>query len=172
MLENSPTEGQTAARRPLQFEAVEKIVPVWWVTSIAGVGGKRRKRKCNPHRRRDEMHKDVSRVSGFLLALIVLNFYTADAVLAQGPCAQIRAACEQAGFVRGGGRTGNGIQVDCVRPIMAGTSQRPKASKPLPKVDAQLITACKATNPNFGQARAPAAGPDSGQPRPSVPKDE
>ena len=64
------------------------------------------------------------------------------------------AACQQAGFVQGGAKTGAGLQVDCVRPIMqGGTFQRPKASKALPQVDQQIVAACKASNPNFGKAK-------------------
>jgi len=77
----------------------------------------------------------------------------------QGPCQQIMAACRQAGFVQGGAKTGAGLQVDCVRPVMqGGTFQRPKASKPLPQVDQQIVAACKASNPNFGQAKLQRAG--------------
>jgi hypothetical protein len=76
-----------------------------------------------------------------------------------GPCQQIMAACQQAGFVQGGAKTGAGLQVDCVRPVMqGGTFQRPKASKPLPQVDQQIVADCKARNPNFGQAKAQRAG--------------
>ena len=51
-----------------------------------------------------------------------------------GPCcgtlrAKLRRPCQQAGFARGGAKAGNGIQVDCVRPIMQGTAQRSRASK-------------------------------------------
>ena len=78
---------------------------------------------------------------------------------AQGSCQQIMAACQQAGFLRGGAKTGAGLQVDCVRPIMqGGTFQRPKASKALPQVDQQIVAACKASNPNFGNASAQRAG--------------
>jgi len=78
----------------------------------------------------------------------------AQAAPRQGPCAEIRAACEQAGFVRGGGKTGVGLAVDCVAPIMQGKPQRPKSAKPLPEVSAQLVESCKARNPNFGQRNA------------------
>ena len=67
----------------------------------------------------------------------------------QGPCQQIMAACRQAGFVQGGAKTGVGLAVDCVRPIVQGTAQRPKASKALPPVDPQIVAACKASNPSF-----------------------
>jgi hypothetical protein len=77
----------------------------------------------------------------------------------QGPCEQIMAACQQAGFVQGGAKTGVGLQVDCVRPIMqGGTFQRPKASKALPQVDPQIVAACKTRNPNFGTANPRRAG--------------
>jgi len=68
------------------------------------------------------------------------------------------AACQQAGFVRGGAKTGAGLAVDCVRPIVQGTAQRPKASKALPQVDPQIVAACKASNPNFGKADPQRAG--------------
>ena len=70
----------------------------------------------------------------------------------QGPCQQIMAVCRQAGFVQGGAKTGVGLVVDCVRPIVQGTAQRPKASKPLPQVDPQIAAACKAINPNLAKA--------------------
>jgi hypothetical protein len=69
-----------------------------------------------------------------------------------GPCRQIRAACEQAGFAQGGAKEGSGLLVDCVRPIVQGTPPRSNA-KPLPQVDPQLVEACKQRNPNFGQPK-------------------
>jgi hypothetical protein len=72
------------------------------------------------------------------------------------PCAQIRSACTQAGFVPNGAKTGVGIAADCVQPIMIGTPQRQQATKPLPLVDPQIVSACKERNPNFGM--------DGGQP--------
>nr|UXE45025.1 hypothetical protein Hi04_10k_c4039_00033 [uncultured bacterium] len=77
----------------------------------------------------------------------------------QGPCEQIMAACRQAGFVQGGAKTGAGLQIDCVRPVMqGGTFQRPKASKALPQVDPQIVDACKTRNPNFGTVNPRRAG--------------
>ena len=67
-----------------------------------------------------------------------------------GPCAQIMAACKQAGFVRNGAKTGAGIMVDCARPIMMGTPQQLQGAKPLPQIDPQVVAACKRRNPNFG----------------------
>jgi hypothetical protein len=62
----------------------------------------------------------------------------------QRACAAIRALCEQAGFVRGGARTGDGLFVDCIAPIIQQTPQPPRASRPLPKIDPQLVADCKA----------------------------
>jgi hypothetical protein len=78
-------------------------------------------------------------------------------------CEQITKACERAGFVLGGVNKGIGRDVDCIQPIMEGKPQRPQATRPLPPVDPQLISACKASNPTFGQApvgpSSPAAAP-------------
>jgi hypothetical protein len=56
----------------------------------------------------------------------------------------------QAGFVPQGARAGDGLVVDCIRPIMQGIPQPQRAAKPLPAVDPQLVEACRAQNPNFG----------------------
>jgi len=72
-----------------------------------------------------------------------------------GPCQQIMEACESAGFVRGGVAGGNGLVVDCINPIMQGTTSSPKASKPLPQIDPQVVAACKSKNPSFGHLNAP-----------------
>jgi len=70
-----------------------------------------------------------------------------------GPCAEIRAACLGAGFVPNGARSGRGIAVDCVQPIMAGTPQRPRAARPLPQIDPRIVAACTSSNPSFGRGR-------------------
>ena len=77
----------------------------------------------------------------------------------ENPCETVTAACEHAGFARQGAGNGAGLQVDCVNPIMQGTDQPKKASKPLPKIDPQVVAACKASNPAFGQSKAPTAEP-------------
>jgi N-acetylglucosamine-6-sulfatase len=93
---------------------------------------------------------------GSLCAIVVglAAASASQAALGQGPCEQIAAACQGGGFVQGAARAGNGLQVDCIDPIMQGTAQPHKASKPLPQVDPQLVAACKATNPSFGQPKA------------------
>ena len=70
------------------------------------------------------------------------------------PCAALRQVCVQAGFVPQGARAGEGLIVDCIRPIMQGIPQPQRATKPLPAVDPQLVEACRAQNPNFGMGQA------------------
>src|SRR5262249_25997334 len=88
-------------------------------------------------------------------------------------CREIVVACQQAGFIQGGARTGDGIQVDCVRPILLGTAQPRRATRPLPQIDPQIVAACKARNPDFRQrnaAPAQAVPPaDATPPRPRPP---
>jgi hypothetical protein len=91
---------------------------------------------------------------------------SAQSAVAAKPCAQIKASCTQAGFVPNGASMGIGINVDCIRPIMAGTQQRKRATKPLPQIDPELVVACKNQNPNFGMGGA-AKGQPSGQPNTS-----
>jgi hypothetical protein len=93
----------------------------------------------------------------------------AHAQAAPGPCRQIVAACLDAGFVQGGARTGDGIVVDCIRPIMLETAQRPRATKPLPQIDPQIVAACKTRNPDFGQGGREPAPADATPPSPPPP---
>jgi hypothetical protein len=66
------------------------------------------------------------------------------------PCAKVAAACTQAGFVLNGAKAGVGIEIDCIRPIMASTPQRPQATKALPQVDPRIVQECRVRNPEFG----------------------
>jgi N-acetylglucosamine-6-sulfatase len=93
------------------------------------------------------------------LAALAAKGAAKQAAKEEGPCGEVTAACERAGFARQGAGSGAGLQVDCVNPIMQGTSQPKKASKPLPQVDPQVVAACKASNPAFGQGRTPPAAP-------------
>ena len=79
------------------------------------------------------------------------------------PCEQISAACDNAGFVMGNAKEGNGRAADCIVPIMKGTLQPRKASLPLPQIDPQVVAACRERNPNFGQL------PKSGTKPPNTP---
>lgn len=82
----------------------------------------------------------------------------------QAPCEQITAACQRVGFTPGGVNTGAGLLVDCVDPIMRGASQPRRSRIPLPRVDPQLVAACKAANPHFGQRDAPPSQSQLGEP--------
>jgi lipoprotein-anchoring transpeptidase ErfK/SrfK len=66
-------------------------------------------------------------------------------------CAQIKAACQSAGFIQGAARLGIGLQVDCIIPIVQGTAQRPKARIPVPQVDPRLVGQCVSDHPRFGR---------------------
>ena len=101
----------------------------------------------------------VSMVSSIAFALGATS--TSHAATAQGPCEEITAACQGAAFAQGAAKTGNGLQLDCIVPIMQGAAPVPKGSKTLPQVDPQLVAACKARNPTFGQRRASSSTSDA-----------
>jgi hypothetical protein len=96
-------------------------------------------------------------------AICAVLIFGASVAAAQAPrrgvCGQIIAACQQAGFERGGAKAGNGIAADCIRPIMQGRPQPRRATKPLPQVAPELVAACAAANPNFGQRTRAVAAP-------------
>src|SRR5262249_371190 len=95
-----------------------------------------------------------------ILVVGSITFGSVQAAPRQPACIEIMASCEQAGFVRGDAKAGDGLFIDCVIPIVRGTPQRPRASKPLPQIDPKLVADCKIQNPNFGQrvARPPQPG--------------
>jgi hypothetical protein len=93
-----------------------------------------------------------------LCALVV--GWTVRLTAQQGPCAQVTAACKNAGFTMGGASTGAGLQADCVIPIMQGIAQPAAAARPLPQVDPTVVAACKASHPSFGQGTVPAPTAD------------
>jgi hypothetical protein len=103
-------------------------------------------------------HRLISRASICTLVIgLALPLAAHAANPAPGPCEQIAAACKSAGFVEGDYKKGYGLHVDCIKPIMSGTPQPPKADKPLPVISAQVVAACKQKNPNFGEGKKPAA---------------
>jgi hypothetical protein len=108
-----------------------------------------------------------------IAALAVLLAASGTATAQQGqalspPCAALRQVCAQAGFVLQGARAGEGLLVDCVRPIMQRIPQPRRATKPLPAIDPQLVEACRAQNPNFGMANAARQPRGPQQPPPGV----
>jgi hypothetical protein len=70
-----------------------------------------------------------------------------------GPCKQIAKACKDAGFIQGDWKKGDGLWRDCVDPLIQGVSTVPGGTKPLPTVDAKLISDCKAKRPKFGEGK-------------------
>jgi hypothetical protein len=100
------------------------------------------------------MHRNSYWVFIVVTAIVGLGGVIAAHAAPRYPaCAEIRAACKQAGFIRGRAKTGEGIFVDCIAPIMRGTSQPRRASKPLPQINSQIVVDCKAQNPSFGQRK-------------------
>ena len=66
------------------------------------------------------------------------------------PCEFITASCKQAGFVTGAVSSGNGLAFDCIVPIMQGRPQPREATKPLPHISPDVISACRVNNPEYG----------------------
>jgi hypothetical protein len=86
------------------------------------------------------------------IAVLLCALPVASASAAQGPCAIIRQLCESAGFVQGAAPSGNGLQRDCIQPIL---QARPSsANRPLPVVDPQVVAACRAVAPGYGRSTA------------------
>ena len=69
------------------------------------------------------------------------------------PCALITKACKDTGFVKNAGKGGNDAFADCIVPLIEGKPQPSDAARPLPKVDPQVIAACKQMNPYFGATK-------------------
>jgi hypothetical protein len=101
-------------------------------------------------------------------ALVLTLIFVSVSVFAKQPncqakrfgpaCQQICSTCEAAGFIQGEAKVGDGLWVDCIRPIMAGTGEPAKgvkAGKSLPAAPGggtwdALRSQCQASNPGFG----------------------
>jgi lipoprotein-anchoring transpeptidase ErfK/SrfK len=106
------------------------------------------------------------------LALLILGLVATVTVAAaqnQGPCREIRLACESAGFAQGAAREGVGLQFHCIIPIMQARAQPPSARRALPAVNPQLVADCQASNPSFGQPRSVQLGAPAQSPTPPSP---
>jgi N-acetylglucosamine-6-sulfatase len=116
------------------------------------------------------MSNTPMRIAAICQIMMALAGASAAHAQAAGPCREIAAACREAGFTQGGARTGDGIVVDCVRPIMLGAAQPRRATKLLPQIDPQVVDECKARNPDFGQLgrQAPPARATPSSPPPPV----
>src|SRR5450631_2322720 len=99
---------------------------------------------------KEKAMKKPRRFSAVLFALSVGVGLSSYAMAAGKPCEQIRKACADAGFTKGGAKQGIGLVGNCINPIMQGTSPPGKVAKPLPTIDPQVVAACRAADPNFG----------------------
>lgn len=103
---------------------------------------------------------------GLLIITSFSNYSHAEEHSGHGkPCKSIVEACKNAGFEKGKAKEGFGLWKDCVHPIVRGESQKKSATKPLPTVSTELISACKEKSPHFGQGRSKNkdAGSESGK---------
>jgi hypothetical protein len=80
--------------------------------------------------------------SNLALVLIALNALALSPAFAnegEGPCKQIKAACEAGGYTKGAHKkTGKGLFVDCMKKIMEGEAVEGVT------VPAEEVAACKA----------------------------
>jgi hypothetical protein len=99
--------------------------------------------------------KWTSRFAFSLLAASVaapLYAQTAAEPADSHPCDQIVSACKSAGFVDGDSKAGKGLWSECINPLMRGTTD-PNKKMGLPKVSPELVSACHAKDPSFGEPR-------------------
>ncbi len=62
---------------------------------------------------------------GFCVFLIIAGLSSAGWA---NPCMPMARACEKAGFYKGGNKTGKGLIMDCVMPIVMGNKSLPGTS--------------------------------------------
>lgn len=79
---------------------------------------------------------------------------TATPPVKEGPCGQITAACKSAGFIQGDYKSGKGLWLDCIDPIVRGVAQPSTSKIPLPSVSPATLAACKKKNPKYGEKPA------------------
>ena len=105
----------------------------------------------NQSRARPPLEDSMRHMVALLLMSLSANGFAQATPEKEGPCKEIKEACQKAGFMQGEAKEGFGLWVDCIDPIMRGTAQPSKAKKPLPAVTADLVRACRAKHPSFGQ---------------------
>jgi hypothetical protein len=112
----------------------------------------------------NSIRRTLVHVLMLVMMLFGLNLvFTDNQVRAdRAACDQIKAACKNAGFVQGGGAR-NGLLLDCFQPIVQGTAQPTSASRPLPKINPQLVDACRE-----GSDSAPVVAPSAAPLAPSA----
>ena len=100
---------------------------------------------------RETVERAMNRTLALSLIMFAANCFAQNT---QDPCKQIEQICEKAGFVKGEAKVGYGLWVDCIDPIMKGSPQPAKAKIPLPAVGGDLVSACRAKHPTFGQGHS------------------
>ena len=100
---------------------------------------------------------------GALAIAFSLELGQVDAARAQDACRQVRKACLDAGFVQGGAKAGNGLQKDCVEPLISGRPPPNRSTLPLPHVAPDALQACREVDgppgSNIPAATTPTAPP-------------
>jgi hypothetical protein len=86
-------------------------------------------------------------------ALIVGLLIAPAVALADHPCKKIEAACEAAGFVKGGAKEGKGVFKNCLKPIIDGQTVNGVT------VDPADAAACKAKIATHKSGDAPPPPP-------------
>ena len=83
--------------------------------------------------------------AGVAVTLAVASLFSIEAggvARAQDACARIRSACLAAGFRQGAARSGRGVEVDCIDPILQHRRAPERSVLPLPHVNPQVVEAC------------------------------
>jgi hypothetical protein len=107
------------------------------------------------------IRRTLNRALGGAVIALLCALRAGSACAAQGPCATIRQLCENAGFVQGAAQSGNGLQRDCMQPILQAQAQRRAASRPLPVVAPEVVAACRAAAPESGRSTGTPTGSPS-----------
>jgi hypothetical protein len=97
---------------------------------------------------------------GGILGTFIVGLGAAVSVQAaprQRACAEI-SGLRAGGICAGRARASDGLFVHCIAPVMRGTPQPRRASKPLPQINLQLVADCKAQNPRPAYWAAIASG--------------
>jgi arylsulfatase A-like enzyme len=100
-----------------------------------------------------------------LFAAVASGVAGAQSTPSRSPCAQLAAACQDAGFTHGGGEPGTGVFRDCVGPLLQRKSVN-ALGKPLPRIDPELVTACRERRTISPARREPASSAAAAAPAP------
>jgi len=62
-------------------------------------------------------------------------------------CSIIDSLCKEAGFILGAAPRGQGYLAHCIQPLLKGIARHPGANKPLPRVNQNVVSACRRSAP-------------------------